>query len=168
MLNLIKLNGLLMNGEQNIIQQFFNAFKKLDATTMNACYTNNIAFNDPMFDLLRGDEVRAMWQMLCANASNFSLEYDSIKDEGDGYYTCNWTAQYTFSKTGRRVINKCKAYMKIENGLIAEHSDAWSLHKWSEQAIGLPGKLLGWAGFFRRRIKNNARKNLLHFMQQNH
>jgi ketosteroid isomerase-like protein len=155
-----------MNSDEKLIEQFFTAFKKLDANGMNACYSNDIAFYDPMFELLRGDEARAMWQMLCKNAREFSLAFDSIKDLGDGYYTCNWQASYNFSKTGRPVVNNVKAHLKIENGLITEHSDAWSLAKWSAQAIGLPGKLFGWAGFFRRRLKNNARRNLLKFMEE--
>ncbi len=156
-----------MNNDERLIEKFFTAFQKLDYTAMNACYSDDVAFYDPMFDLLRGAEAKAMWQMLCTNAKNFSLTFDSIKSLGEGYYTCNWCAKYTFSKTGRSVENRIKAHMKIENGLIIEHSDAWSLAKWSAQAIGLAGTLFGWAGFFRRKLKNEAKKNLLHFMQKN-
>jgi ketosteroid isomerase-like protein len=155
-----------MNNDEKLIEQFFTAFQKLDAKAMNACYSKNIAFYDPMFDLLKGDEARAMWEMLCSNANNFSLAYDSIKNLDDGYYTCNWCASYTFSKTGRKVVNQIKAHMKIENGFITEHSDAWSLHRWSEQALGLMGKLLGWAGFFRRKMKNTAKRNLMNYMEK--
>lgn len=154
-----------MNNDERLIERFFTAFQKLDARQMNACYSDDIAFYDPMFELLRGYEAKAMWEMLCTNAKNFSLAFDNIKNLDNGYYTCNWTATYTFSKTGRSVVNMCKAHMKIENGLITEHSDGWSLQKWSAQAIGLSGKLFGWAGFFRRRLKNNARRNLLHYME---
>jgi ketosteroid isomerase-like protein len=155
-----------MNNDERLIENFFTAFRQLDYKTMNACYSDDVAFFDPMFELLRGAEAKAMWQMLCTNAKNFSLTFDSIKNLEDGYYTCNWCATYTFSKTGRPVVNRIKAHMKIENGLITEHSDAWSLAKWSAQAIGLPGKLFGWAGFFRRRLKNNAKRNLLNFMEK--
>jgi ketosteroid isomerase-like protein len=154
-----------MNNDERLIEKFFTAFKKLDYTAMNACYSDDVAFFDPMFDLLRGAEAKAMWQMLCTNAKNFSLTFDSIKNLEDGYYTCNWCASYDFSKTGRRVVNQIKAHMKIENGLIIEHSDGWSLHKWSQQAMGFSGWLLGWAGFYRRKLKNGARRNLLNFIQ---
>ena len=154
-----------MAGNEELIKKFYTALQQLNANAMNSCYSADIAFYDPMFELLRGDEVRAMWEMLCANAKDFSLVFDSITDLEDGYYTCNWKASYTFSRTRRKVINNGKAHMKIENGFITEHSDAWSLHKWSEQAIGLPGKLLGWMGMFRRNLKNNARRSLLNYMQ---
>ncbi|MFN0083078.1 MAG: nuclear transport factor 2 family protein [Ferruginibacter sp.] len=154
-----------MNNDERLIERFFTAFQKLDADEMNACYSDDIAFYDPMFELLRGDEARAMWEMLCKNAKNFSLTFDNIKSLDDGYYTCNWTATYTFSKTGRPVVNMCKAHMRVENGLVIEHSDGWSLQKWSAQAIGISGKLFGWAGFYRRRLKNNARRNLLAYLE---
>ena len=154
-----------MNNNEALVEKFYTAFKQLDAKAMNACYSNDIAFYDPMFELLRGDEAKAMWEMLCKNAKDFSLTYSNIQDLGDDYYTCEWTASYIFSKTGRKVINKCMAHIKIENGLITEHSDAWSMHKWSEQAIGLPGKFLGWAGFFQRKLKNTAKRNLLDYLE---
>ena len=103
--------------------------------------------------------------MLCKNAKDFSLEFDGIKNLDDGYYTCNWTAKYTFSKTGKKVTNMCKAHIKIENGFITEHSDGWSLHKWSAQAIGIMGQLLGWTGFFRRKLKNQAKRNLMNYIE---
>jgi ketosteroid isomerase-like protein len=156
-----------MNNDERLIEKFFTAFQKLDYTTMNACYSDDVAFYDPMFELLRGNEAKSMWEMLCKGSKNFSLTFDSIKNLEDGYYTCNWCATYNFSKTGRRVVNQIKAHMKIENGFITEHSDAWSIHKWSTQALGLSGKLLGWAGFFRRRLKNTAKRNLLNFMEKN-
>lgn len=156
-----------MNENEAVINRFYTAFQQLNAAEMNACYSDDIAFYDPMFELLRGDQARAMWAMLCENAKDFSLKFAPPKDEGEGYYTTNWTATYTFSKTGRKVVNECKAYMKIENGKIIEHSDGWSLAKWSAQAIGPMGKLFGWAGLFRRKLKNGAKKSLMHYMNSN-
>lgn len=104
--------------------------------------------------------------MLCSNAKDFSLSFSDISDKGEGYYTCNWTASYMFSATGRKVINRVKAYMKIENGKIIEHSDGFSLHQWASQALGFSGKLFGWNRFFQRKIKLKARKKLLAYMQR--
>ncbi len=153
-----------MNENEGLVKRFYTAFQRLDAKTMNDCYSNDIAFYDPMFELLRGDEAKAMWEMLCGSAKDFVLNFDHIKDLGDDYYNCNWTATYTFSKTGRKVTNQCKAYMLIKDGKIIEHSDGWSLQKWSSQAIGIMGTLFGWAGFFRKKLKNNARKNLWNYI----
>jgi ketosteroid isomerase-like protein len=147
-----------------LITTFYKAFQQKDFEAMNQCYAEDIVFYDPAFELLRGDEVRSMWEMLCKRATDFSLEFSNMQALGDNYYTCNWVATYTFTKTGRRVVNHIKANMKIEEGKIIEHSDAFSLHKWSSQALGFAGWLLGWNSFFQRKIKNEARKNLLKFM----
>lgn len=154
-----------MTEPEQLITNFYTAFSKKNAAGMNACYSEEIVFYDPAFELLQGKQVNAMWEMLCQNAKDFSLQFQNIKDLGEGYYNCDWTAEYTFSKTGRRVVNNVKAHMKIENGKIAEHSDAFSLHKWSTQALGFSGWLLGWNSFFQRKIKNTAKRNLLNYMQ---
>ncbi len=155
-----------MNANEQLVNNFYAAFNQLDYKKMNDCYSDDIVFSDPVFGLLQADEVKAMWEMLCKNARNFSIVYENIQALDEEYYTCGWTATYTFSKTGRKVVNNVKAYMKIADGKIIEHSDAFSVHKWSVQALGFSGWLLGWNSFFQKKIKNNARKTLLKFMHQ--
>jgi ketosteroid isomerase-like protein len=154
-----------MAKNEELINKFFSAFQKKDYETMNSCYTDEIVFFDPAFEILKGEEVRCMWEMLCKNARDFSLSYSNIKKLDDEYYTCDWVATYTFSKTGRKVVNRIRANMRFADGKIIEHSDAFSLHKWSTQAFGTVGQLFGWNSFFQRKIKNRARKSLLKFMQ---
>ena len=151
---------------KELIQTFYDAFARLDYKTMQSCYNNDPVFNDPVFGILQGNEVRAMWEMLCKNAKDFSLQYSSIEMDGE-YGTCNWVATYTFSKTGRRVVNKVKAHMRIQNGKITEHTDEFDIYKWSRQALGLPGVLLGWSGYIKNKIRHNAKNNLYKFMQGN-
>lgn len=155
-----------MNANEQLISSFYTAFQNLDHKKMNECYSDEIVFFDPAFGLLRGEEVKAMWEMLCKNVSGFSLVYGNILALDDQYYTCDWVASYTFSKTGRRVVNKIKAYMMIVDGKIIEHSDGFSLHKWSMMALGFSGWLFGWNSFFQNKIKRQARRNLERFMQQ--
>ena len=154
-----------MANNKALIFKFYSAFQQKDFAGMNSCYSDDIVFYDPAFELLRGDEVKSMWEMLCKNARDFSLTFDNIQQLDDEYYTCEWEAVYTFSKTGRKVVNKVKANMRFADGIIIEHSDAFSLHKWSSQALGFMGQLVGWNSFFQRKIKNQARKNLLQFIQ---
>lgn len=103
--------------------------------------------------------------MLCKNATDFSLTFGNIITLDEEYSTCDWVATYTFSKTGKRVVNKIRANMKFADGKIIEHSDAFSLHRWAAQALGFSGWLFGWNKFFQNKIKNGAKKNLLKFMQ---
>ncbi|MBC7874871.1 MAG: nuclear transport factor 2 family protein [Ferruginibacter sp.] len=154
-----------MSNHTDIITKFYTAFQKLDYQTMNSCYSDDIVFNDPAFGLLRGEEAKAMWEMLCKNAKDFSLTFSNIQLLDEEYATCNWVASYTFSRTGRRVVNNIKAFMRLKDGKIIEHSDAFKLSKWAAQALGFKGALLGWTGFMKRKIQKNARKNLIAFIE---
>src|SRR5687768_18473877 len=151
---------------KEVIENFYTAFGRLDHRTMNACYSEDIVFSDPVFLVLKGDEVRYMWEMLCTNAKDFSLTYSNIEVLDDEYATCNWTATYTFSKTGRKVVNKIKAFMRFREGKIIEHSDAFRLSSWIAQAIGWKGVIFGWTGFMKRAVQRNARKSLLNFIEK--
>lgn len=154
-----------MNNNEELIQTFYDAFARLDYETMNNCYSDNPVFNDPVFGILQGNEVSAMWEMLCRNAKDFSLHFDKIEIDGE-YGTCNWMANYTFSKTGRRVINSVKAHMRIENGKITEHTDEYDIYKWSRQALGLAGWLLGWSGYLKNKIRYEAKIKLKNFIEK--
>lgn len=149
-----------------IITRFYSAFQQRDHQAMNSCYSDDIVFSDPAFGLLRGEEVKSMWEMLCKNAKAFSLTFSDIRLLDEEYATCNWVATYTFSKTGRKVVNHIKAFMKLKDGKIIEHSDAFKLSKWAAQALGWKGALLGWTGFMKRKIQQNARRNLSAFIER--
>ena len=154
-----------METNKTLIEKFYSAFQKLDYGTMQDCYSDYPIFNDPVFGILEGDEVSAMWEMLCKNAKDFSLNYANIQLLDEEYATCNWTATYTFSKTGRRVVNNIKAHMRIQNGKITEHTDYFDFWKWSRQALGISGWLLGWSGYLKNRVRFNALKSLRHYME---
>jgi ketosteroid isomerase-like protein len=155
-----------MDDNKALIEKFYTAFQQLDYNSMNSCYSDEIVFSDPVFGLLQGNEVKAMWEMLCKNAKDLSLTYSNIQSQDGEYYTCNWTANYVFSKTGRKVTNNIKAFMRIKDGKITEHSDAFRLSTWIAQAFGWKGVWFGWTGFLKRKIQNAARRSLEKFMQQ--
>ncbi len=148
-----------------LISRFYSAFQKLDYTTMQDCYSDDAVFSDPVFGLLDASETRAMWEMLCKRARDFSLVFGNIQLLDEEYATCEWTASYIFTATGRRVVNRIKAHMRIKDGKIIEHSDAFALYKWMRQALGLPGLLFGWTAFFHRRLQKKARAGLDAFMK---
>ena len=154
-----------MNSNKQIVEQFYTAFQQLDYKSMLACYSDDIVFSDPVFLLLRGTEAKSMWEMLCKNARDFTLSFSDIELIDQEYATCSWTASYTFSRTGRRVVNNIKAFMRFKDGKIIEHSDGFRLSTWAAQALGWKGVLFGWTGFMKRGIQKNARRNLAYFMQ---
>ena len=149
---------------RDLITTFYSALDRKDWQTMNDCYSDDIIFSDPAFGVLRGEEARAMWEMLCTGAKDLRVDFSNIRAVDEEYYTCDWTARYTFSATGRKVINVIRAFMRIREGKIVEHSDAFRLSRWAGQAFGWRGKLLGWSGFFQRKLQNRARQRLSDFM----
>lgn len=151
---------------RQVIETFYTAFQQLDYKTMNECYSDDIIFSDPVFLTLRGDYVKGMWEMLCKNARDFSLTFSNIELLDEEYATCNWTATYTFSATGKRVVNNIKAFMRLQDGKIIEHSDGFRLSTWIAQALGWKGVLLGWTGFMKRAVQVKAKKNLIAFMEK--
>jgi ketosteroid isomerase-like protein len=154
-----------MQTNAEIINRFYTAFQQKDYQGMNACYSDDIVFSDPAFGLLRGEEARYMWEMLCKNAKDFNLVFSDIELLDAEYATCKWTATYTFSQTGRKVVNNIKAFMKLKDGKIIEHSDAFSLTKWAVQALGWKGQLFGWMGWMKRAIQKKARRNLVAYIE---
>lgn len=155
-----------MIDNKQVIERFYSAFQKLDHKTMNDCYSDDIIFSDPVFLTLKADEVKNMWEMLCKNAKDFSLTFSDIELIDEEYATCKWVASYTFSKTGNKVTNNIKAFMRIKDGKIIEHSDAFRLSTWIGQALGWKGVWFGWIGFMKRAVQKNARKNLMKFMEK--
>ena len=146
----------------DLIQRFYSAFSRGDGDAMAACYTPDAHFSDPVFTDLRGEEPGAMWKMLTGRATD--LEVRLVEHEADDERgSARWVADYTFS-TGRRVHNDIRAEFTFRDGLIAEHRDSFSFHRWARQALGPPGLLLGWTPIVRGKVQKEARSGLDEFM----
>jgi ketosteroid isomerase-like protein len=152
-----------MNVEQQLITSFYESFRRGDWERMVDCYHEEIFFFDPVFGSLEGAQVRAMWEMLLSSARDLRLSFEKV-DGDDGYGSCEWTATYTFSPTGRKVINKVRAHFFVTDGKIAEHHDDFSMWKWSAQALGVTGMLFGWTAALQHRVRNKARGSLERFI----
>ena len=57
-----------------------------------------------------------------------------------------------------------RAEFRFADGLIAEHRDEFDFHRWSRQALGAPGLLLGWTPLLRAAVRRRARAGLDEFM----
>ncbi len=155
-----------MNENQQLVTKFYTAFANADAETMCECYHPEIKFRDPVFGLLMGDQVSDMWKMLIAKSKgNIKIEFSTI--EADQYLgSAKWIATYNFSKTNREVINHVGAQFHFKDGLIIKHTDDFDIWKWSKQALGLPGLLLGWTGFMHKKIHDNALLSLKQYQKK--
>lgn len=150
---------------KELVDRFYTAFSNADGDAMAACYGDDITFEDPAFGELHGDDARDMWKMLCGRAKDLTLTYN-VLESSDTAAKVNWIANYTFS-TGRPVRNDIIATMRINDGLIVDHRDVFDIWKWSRQAIGLPGLLLGWAPPFQRKIRSTALDGLRKYQADN-
>ncbi|QGZ66002.1 nuclear transport factor 2 family protein [Paraburkholderia acidisoli] len=146
----------------DLIARFYTAFQQLDAETMAACYDDNVVFSDPAFGELRGEAARDMWRMLTARAQDFSLTFGDVEaDDRSG--RAHWVARYVFTQSGRKVENRIEARFVFRDGRIVEHRDRFDVWRWSRQALGFKGLLLGWTPFVQKAIQAQANKGLQAF-----
>lgn len=148
-----------MHPNEALIRRFYTAFQARDAAGMRACYHPDVVFSDPVFGELRGGQAGAMWEMLCARAKDLEIEFSAVSAD-DNRGQAHWDARYTFTQTGRRVLNRIDATFAFRDGLIARHDDRFSFFEWSRQALGPAGLLLGWTPMLRAKVGKTARAGL--------
>ena len=146
-----------------LIDRFYAAFAAQDAEAMIACYHPEVRFSDPVFPDLDAREAAGMWRMLCKRAKDFSLEHSDVKAEGDRG-SAHWEARYVFSATGRQVHNVIDAEFRFADGKIIDHRDRFDFYRWSRQALGPAGLLLGWTPVVRNKVRAQARAGLDAFL----
>ncbi|QNL20473.1 nuclear transport factor 2 family protein [Hyphobacterium sp. CCMP332] len=152
----------------NLIRDFYNNFKNLNAEGMIKHYHPDVEFEDPAFGLLKGEQVCNMWRMLCESQQdkNFILDYFDVHANTEKG-SAKWEAEYTFSKTNRRVKNVIKANFEFKDGKIYRHYDDFNLYNWAIQALGFKGLLFGWTLFFKRSLQKSTAKMLRKFTNEN-
>lgn len=154
-----------MNANEQLIRQFYTCFQKKDYRGMQNCYADKVIFSDSIFTSLNYREVSAMWHMLLISSSDLELTFDGIASDHDEG-SCRWTALYTFTKTNRKVTNHIRANFRFENGKIISHTDAFDFWRWSRQAFGFTGFLLGWTRYFRNKVQSTATLRLKNFIEK--
>jgi len=150
----------------DLIEEFYTSFQKGDATGMAKCYADHIEFEDPAFGTLQGKEVFSMWKMLLERGgSDLQIKFtDVVENEIGG--SARWEATYLFGKKRRKVVNTIEALFVIRDGKIVQHIDQFSFWKWSRQALGITGLVLGWTSFLRNATRMRFRTLLTRYMEQ--
>lgn len=151
------------SGGPLLIERFYRAFQNRDFHVMQSLYHDQAMFSDPVFADLNSKEVKAMWQMLITASKDLEVTFKNVQNKGNRQ-TCQWHAHYKFSKTGRKVHNIVYAEFEVKDGLIFNHRDRFSFWRWSRQALGLSGLLLGWGSALRNKVRTTARQSLKVFM----
>lgn len=149
-----------------LVESFYKAFAAGNTEAMVDCYHSNIQFQDPAFGVLKNEDAKNMWRMLIERSKGqIKILYSNISaNENTG--RANWTAEYMFTQTGRKVINVITAEFEFADGKIIRHTDTFDLYKWSKQALGLKGHLLGWTSFMRKQIQQQSGKLLKNYTEK--
>jgi len=154
-----------MQSNQALLEKFYKALQSRDADTIAECYRPEAEFTDEVFRNLKGPEVTSMWRMLFGRSGDFAMEYRDIKagpESGSGH----WDATYTFSSSGRKVLNRIDSAFQFKDGLIFQQRDTFNFWKWSRQALGTTGLLLGWLPPFQKNVQKRSRGLLANFMKK--
>lgn len=160
-----------MHPNQATVEAFYHAFAALDAETMAACYAADARFQDAVFTLEGKHEVAAMWRMLCRGVragarQDWKLDYNVLRADGR-HVGAHWVVRYHFGATGHMVHNRVDASFVFDRtGRIAQHHDVFDFWRWSRQALGTPGLLLGWSPLLRQKVRANARRKLDTFLAE--
>lgn len=143
----------------DLIEAFYQAFSKGQGQAMAAMYHKDATFEDPAFGVLKGPEIGKMWTMLTTRSKDLIVKYNNVKANENGG-SCSWTADYTFSKTGKPVHNIIEANFTFKDGKIFTHKDDFNFYRWARQALGLPGLLLGWTPLLHAKVQKTCKDML--------
>ena len=100
-----------------------------------------------------------MWKMLLTSGSNLRVEFQVMEEAKTGGRV-KWDAFYTFGASGRKVHNRVSSTFVLKDGLILEQKDAFNFWRWSRQALGTSGVLLGWSAIVRKKVRATVAKRL--------
>ncbi len=151
---------------QELITHFYTSFAAGDAEAMAKCYHDEIVFTDSAFGTIKGEDARNMWRMLIERSKGeMKITFGNVKaDEKTG--SANWRADYTFGQTKRQVINEISAKFEFADGKIIRHTDKFDMWKWSRQALGVKGLLLGWTPIIPKAIQKQTNKLLKSYIEK--
>ena len=154
-----------MHPNAAVIERFYAALGRRDAEAMLACYAPDVTFSDPVFPDLDAAGVAAMWRMLCARGRDLAVVTSGIEADATAG-RAHWDATYTYSGTGRRVVNRIDATFAFRDGRICRHRDRFDLYCWLRQALGWKGVLLGWLPAVQRKMRAQAARALAQWRAQ--
>jgi ketosteroid isomerase-like protein len=147
-----------------LLHRFFEALTQHDIDKIVACYDQQIIFSDPIFPILRGQDVVDMWRMLFLRNNDLQIIVNKITADNKGGHAA-WQAQYTDTQTRRIVIYSVNTMFAFRDGLIIRQIDRFSFWQWSRQAFGLTGQLFGWSWPMKSLIRKKAMIALLGYQQ---
>ncbi len=144
-----------------LVRTFYDALARRDLDAMERCYHPDVTFGDPIFQELEGRaRIMGMWRLLTERNTGLDVSLRKVA-AGPHEVTTGWTAAYTFTATGRKVVNRIDSLFRFEGGLIVRQHDEFDFRHWSKMALGRPaGLVVGWTPALRARIRSQAMEGL--------
>ncbi len=149
----------------DLVNSFYEAFSNKDGHKMADMYADDATFEDSVFGYLTSMQTKAMWKMLTSRSQDLKISW-SPPVEKNGLVETTWTARYSFGPSKRKVVNIIEAKITIANGKITQHKDRFSFYRWSRQALGPVGWLLGWTPYLQAKVQKSALKGLKDYMSK--
>lgn len=143
----------------------YDALARRDGDAMGQLYHPDATFKDPVFGALSRSEVAQMWKMLCTRGKDLELKLVRAETSGDVGFA-EWEAQYSYGKKRNKVHNRVRSEFVFREGLIVEQLDQFDIRKWTAMALGMPGRLFGWATLLHKTVQKGARRSLASFARQ--
>jgi hypothetical protein len=152
-------------GPVGTIRRLYQALDRRDGEAAAACYTAEARFSDPAFGQLEPGAVRDMWRMLCERSHDLRVELLDCGADGETGWA-RWSASYTFTDTGRSVLNDVRSRFRFSDEQIAEQVDTFSLRRWGGQAIGRRASVMGTTPLLGYVVRRQARRNLASYARE--
>jgi ketosteroid isomerase-like protein len=144
-----------------LVRTLYDALARRDLDAMERCYHPDVTFGDPIFQELEGRaRIMGMWRLLMGRGTGLEISLGEVI-AGPHEVTAGWTAGYTFTATGRKVVNRIDSLFRFEDGLIVRQHDDFDFRHWSKMALGRPaGLVVGWTPALRAQIRSQAMQGL--------
>jgi SnoaL-like domain len=148
-----------MHPNTRLIATLYSSLRDDKPDAAAACYAADAHFEDIAFRLDGREWILQMWRLVCSG--DVGVSFDSvIADDQKG--RANWVASYTFTDTGRKVINPTTAHFTFRDGLIVNHVDRCDAMAWARQAYPFPKNLAaGLVGPVRRYVAHQKLKQFI-------
>jgi len=151
--------------QADVLNTFLRALAQRDVEAMIRCYTTTATYHSPIFPQVEGDTLTATWQWFCAKAPDLTMVVDEQAFEANTARV-QWTATYTFPKTGRPVVQVTDSIFVFEGPQLCRHEDRFDLHRWSHMALGPLGRVLGGRRWLQRSLQRAAAERVARFQER--